>query len=158
MHRRVAVGCEHGRDLAQGYPIRFVAFDVSYRECVDGSEAASRFGLGCVTLGGQGRAGVRLVQRALYLGVRFFDTADAYGAGTSERTLGRALRGRRESVTVATKVGYVFRERSSAESYARGLVRPLARPASSRSPRGPIGRNAYATQDFSPGYLRMALE
>ena len=44
--------------------------------------------------------------------MRLFDTADVYGAGASERVLGRALRGRRSEVVVATKGGYVFRERT----------------------------------------------
>jgi aryl-alcohol dehydrogenase-like predicted oxidoreductase len=47
----------------------------------------------------------RIVDRALERGVRFFDTANAYGNGESERILGQALRGRREEVGLATKVG-----------------------------------------------------
>jgi aryl-alcohol dehydrogenase-like predicted oxidoreductase len=53
---------------------------------------------------------VRAVQRAIDLGVFFFDTADAYGAGHSERVLGRALAGRREHVVIATKFSNVFDE------------------------------------------------
>jgi D-threo-aldose 1-dehydrogenase len=46
------------------------------------------------------------VATALASGIRFFDTAPHYGAGLSERRLGRALRGvDRESVSIATKVG-----------------------------------------------------
>lgn len=47
----------------------------------------------------------RIVARALERGVTFFDTADAYADGESERILGRALRGARDRVIVATKVG-----------------------------------------------------
>ncbi len=47
----------------------------------------------------------RIVARALSRGVTFFDTANAYADGESERILGRALRGARDRVTVATKVG-----------------------------------------------------
>jgi len=47
----------------------------------------------------------RIVDRALERGVRFFDTANVYGNGESERILGQALRGRREEVGLATKVG-----------------------------------------------------
>jgi aryl-alcohol dehydrogenase-like predicted oxidoreductase len=48
---------------------------------------------------------ISAVNRALDLGVNFFDTADAYGNGTSERILGKALEGHdRESFVVATKV------------------------------------------------------
>ena len=39
-------------------------------------------------------------------GVTFFDAADAYGNGRSERQLAEAFRGRRDEVVLATKVGY----------------------------------------------------
>jgi aryl-alcohol dehydrogenase-like predicted oxidoreductase len=48
---------------------------------------------------------VSSVRRAIELGVNFFDTADAYGNGTAERILGRALKGcERGSLVIATKV------------------------------------------------------
>ncbi len=46
-----------------------------------------------------------LVARAIELGVNFFDTADVYGGGASERLLGAALAGRRSEVLIATKFG-----------------------------------------------------
>ncbi|MET0134501.1 MAG: aldo/keto reductase [Kibdelosporangium sp.] len=55
---------------------------------------------------------VRAIRRALELGVTFFDTADTYGAGHSERVLGRALAGHRDDVVLATKWGNVFDERT----------------------------------------------
>ncbi|WP_406462016.1 aldo/keto reductase [Streptomyces sp. NBC_00111] len=55
---------------------------------------------------------VAAIRRALDLGVRFFDTADVYGAGHSERVLGRALAGRRDEAVVATKWGNLFDERA----------------------------------------------
>ena len=53
---------------------------------------------------------VRTVHRALDLGVNFFDTASNYGAGHSERVLGRALAGRRERAVIASKFGNTFVE------------------------------------------------
>ena len=47
-----------------------------------------------------------MVMRALDAGVNFFDTADAYAGGESETMLGKALKGRRQEVVIATKVGY----------------------------------------------------
>ncbi|MGW4760027.1 aldo/keto reductase [Streptomyces chartreusis] len=85
----------------------------------------SALGFGCWAIGGEwqsvdgqplgwGRVddeeSVRAVRRALDLGVTFFDTADTYGAGHSERVLGRALGKRRADVVVATKWGNVFDE------------------------------------------------
>jgi aryl-alcohol dehydrogenase-like predicted oxidoreductase len=48
---------------------------------------------------------VRVIHRALDLGVDHFDTADVYGPFTNEETLGRALEGRRDEAVIATKVG-----------------------------------------------------
>ncbi|MFB6074110.1 MAG: aldo/keto reductase [Haloarculaceae archaeon] len=51
---------------------------------------------------------VGMIEDALDAGVTFFDTGDVYGHGDSERIVGDALAGRREEVTVSTKVGYDF--------------------------------------------------
>jgi aryl-alcohol dehydrogenase-like predicted oxidoreductase len=48
---------------------------------------------------------IATIHRALDLGVDFLDTADMYGPFTNERLVGRAIRGRREGVIVATKFG-----------------------------------------------------
>ncbi|CAM5724035.1 hypothetical protein SALBM311S_00525 [Streptomyces alboniger] len=53
---------------------------------------------------------MRAIRRALDLGVTFFDTADTYGAGHSERVLGRALGKRRDEVVLATEWGNLFDE------------------------------------------------
>jgi aryl-alcohol dehydrogenase-like predicted oxidoreductase len=49
---------------------------------------------------------VRVIQRALDLGVNFIDTAYSYGAGMSEERIGKAIAGRREQVILATKGGW----------------------------------------------------
>ncbi|MFF7444769.1 MULTISPECIES: aldo/keto reductase [unclassified Streptomyces] len=78
---------------------------------------------------------VRAIRRALDLGVTFFDTADVYGTGHSERVLGRALGKRRAEVVVATKWGNLFDERTrtlngqdaSTEYLREALTASLAR-------------------------------
>ena len=122
-----------------------------------------QLGFGCVNLGSAsggltGRSPVRLVQEAVDRGVLVFDTADVYGSGGSERVLGRALRNRRADVFIATKAGYTFRSRSTVGRLARRAGRPLAGiKRSSSASSTPVG-GAYATQDFSPAYLRRAVE
>lgn len=54
---------------------------------------------------------IRAIHRALDLGVNFFDTADAYGTGHSERVLGLALEGIREEAVISTKFGNVIDEK-----------------------------------------------
>jgi aryl-alcohol dehydrogenase-like predicted oxidoreductase len=48
----------------------------------------------------------RILARALELGIRHIDTANAYGEGTSERIVGEALKGKRDQVVLATKCGF----------------------------------------------------
>ena len=78
-----------------------------------GSQKVSAIGLGTWQFGESGwgwgselerEEAQRIVQRALELGVNFFDTAEAYGGGRSEEILGEVLQGRRQEVVVATKV------------------------------------------------------
>jgi aryl-alcohol dehydrogenase-like predicted oxidoreductase len=52
----------------------------------------------------------RAIQHAVNLGITFFDTADEYGCGQSERLLGEALKGIRDQVVIATKFGVTFNE------------------------------------------------
>lgn len=72
-----------------------------------GSLQVSVVGLGCNNFGWRldADATASVVHAALDSGVNFFDTADMYGGTRSEEYLGRALRGRREQVVVATKFG-----------------------------------------------------
>jgi len=78
----------------------------------------SRICLGCMSFGDpewrewvKGEAfGHDLVERALELGINFFDTANMYSKGESERVLGDALEGRREEAVVATKGYFRMRE------------------------------------------------
>jgi aryl-alcohol dehydrogenase-like predicted oxidoreductase len=51
---------------------------------------------------------IATIHRAIELGCDFFDTAEAYGPWTNERLLGRALKGRRDEVVIATKFGWEF--------------------------------------------------
>ena len=81
----------------------------------------SVIGLGCMTFGREADEGEsrRLVEAALEAGVTLFDAADVYSQGTAEEILGGVLRGRRQQVIVATKVGKL----AGAGPAERGLTR-----------------------------------
>jgi aryl-alcohol dehydrogenase-like predicted oxidoreductase len=84
----------------------------------------SAVGVGCWAMGGPLQAGtdqfgwgtsdddesVATLRRAFELGATFFDTASNYGAGHSEKVLGRALGDHRDEVVIATKWGYTSDE------------------------------------------------
>ena len=78
---------------------------------------------------------LRLLRRALDLGITFFDTADVYGDGEGETILAEAFAGRRNEVVIATKFGYDF------------YNHPGIQPGQRERP-----------HDWTPGFLRKACE
>src|SRR3954468_22201645 len=72
----------------------------------------SPMGLGCMGMSdAYGPAdeteSLATIHRALDLGINLLDTSDAYGPFTNEELVGKAIRGRRDEVSVATKFGFV---------------------------------------------------
>lgn len=115
---------------------------MKYRELGNTGIEVSQIGLGTWQLGGTADLGgkaigwanvddqssLRTLERAYELGITLFDTADAYGRGHSEELIGKTFRGRRDKIVISSKFGN--REMKD----------------------GSWGK------DFSPSYLRTALE
>lgn len=80
-----------------------------------GSEGlmASRLGLGCMGMSAfygsrDDEESLKVLDRAVELGITFWDTADMYGPYTNEILVGKALKKHRSRITLATKFGIVF--------------------------------------------------
>jgi len=74
----------------------------------------SAIGLGCMSLSGvygasDEAAGIALIHRAIDLGIDHFDSSDMYGWGQNEELLGRAFKGRRNGIVIASKFGQTRR-------------------------------------------------
>jgi aryl-alcohol dehydrogenase-like predicted oxidoreductase len=108
----------------------------------------SAIGIGCWTIGGlveregdrkhgwygtDDKGSIRAVHRALDLGVTFIDTADIYGTGHSERLLGKALKGKRDALVIATKFGKTFDERTGVRTDAHNEAPDYVRWACEQS-------------------------
>jgi aryl-alcohol dehydrogenase-like predicted oxidoreductase len=83
---------------------------MEYRTLGQSTLRVSAIGLGCMSLSGTYGKGddeesIRVVQHALDRGINFLDSSDMYGWGHNEELLGRAIKGRRNQVVLATKFG-----------------------------------------------------
>jgi aryl-alcohol dehydrogenase-like predicted oxidoreductase len=122
----------------------------------------SAFGFGCARIGGifqrDSASFLDLLSGAHEAGINFFDTADMYSQGESETLLGRAFRRRRGQVIIASKAGYCLPARRRLAARLKPLLRPVIQFLKIRRDRLPAGTRGALAQDFSPAYLRQAVE
>lgn len=120
----------------------------------------SRLGFGCASLGSRigKRDGLRLLGRALDLGITHFDVAPSYGRGYAEEILGRFLKGKQGRVTVCTKFGIEPAPRRAytpmllaAGRMAQAMIPRLRRQVGLRAP-------ARRHADVTPALLRRSVE
>jgi|SRR5579862_196707 len=122
----------------------------------------SVLGFGCSAL--MGRSGRRESLGALAAawdhGIRLFDTARSYGDGDSERLLGEFLRGRRSETVIGTKFGILPARRTTFNSVAKSIARPVlaAFPSARSFIRKSVPAGRFSGNQFSTTVLRKSIE
>jgi aryl-alcohol dehydrogenase-like predicted oxidoreductase len=137
---------------------------VRYRQFGKTGWRVSEIGFGGARIGGLlardgGRAtSLRTLEAACDAGINFFDTADMYSQGESEILVGKALGKKRDQVFIATKGGYCLPARKRLIQFIKPFAKPIVQALGLRRSAVPASLSGTVSQDFSPGYLREAVE
>jgi len=137
---------------------------VRYRQFGKTGWRVSEIGFGGARIGGLlaqdgGRAtSLKTLQAAFDAGINFFDTADMYSQGESEILIGKAFRDKRDRVFIATKGGYSLPRQKRLIQFIKPFAKPIVRALGLRRSAVPASLSGTVSQDFSPGYLREAVE
>ena len=135
-----------------------------YREFGKTGWRVSEIGFGGARIGGLfaqdgGRAAsLRTLEAALEAGINFYDTADMYAQGESEILIGKAFHKKRDKVFIATKGGFCLPARKRFIQLIKPLAKPLVRAIGLRRNAVSAALSGTISQDFSPSYLRQAVE
>jgi aryl-alcohol dehydrogenase-like predicted oxidoreductase len=86
---------------------------MEYLQLPDFQFPISKVGLGCMSLSGQYSQDKKILDTAVEVGINFLDTADLYQKGANEEVIGKWIRGKREKMILATKVGNQWDEKGS---------------------------------------------
>lgn len=135
-----------------------------YRQFGKTGWRVSEIGFGGARIGGLlaqdgGRAtSLKTLEAACDAGINFFDTADMYSQGESEILVGKAFRDKRDKVFIATKGGYSLPRQKRLIQLIKPFAKPIVRALGLRRSAVPASLSGTVSQDFSPGYLRQAVE
>jgi len=137
---------------------------VRYRQFGKTGWRVSEIGFGGARIGGLlaqdgGRAtSLKTLEAACDAGINFFDTADMYSQGESEILVGKAFRNKRDRVFIATKGGYSLPRQKRLIQFIKPFAKPIVQALGLRRSAVPASLSGTVSQDFSPGYLREAVE
>lgn len=135
-----------------------------YRQFGNTGWRVSEIGFGGARIGGLlaqdgGRAtSLKTLEAACDAGINFFDTADMYSQGESEVLVGKAFRNKRDKIFIATKGGYCLPRQKRLIQIIKPFAKPIVQALGLRRRVVPASLSGKVSQDFSPGYLREAVE
>jgi aryl-alcohol dehydrogenase-like predicted oxidoreductase len=123
----------------------------------------SQLGFGCSRLSGtvdykSDKEVISILQQAFDRGINFYDTADVYAQGRSERLLGEAFRNNRDAVIIATKAGYHLTAAGRVVSKLKPLLRALGSSMKRNQAQAQRTQRTWGSQNFSPDYIRRAID
>jgi aryl-alcohol dehydrogenase-like predicted oxidoreductase len=136
---------------------------MEYRKLGNTDLRVSVLSLGCSRLGGtiENRDDLTaklILSKAHEYGINFFDTADIYAQGNSEKLIGDVFRTKRNQVIIASKVGYRLNTAVSIGGKIKPILRQLIRLVPSLKTSLQKARASQMSQEFSPNYLKSAVE
>lgn len=123
----------------------------------------SKLGCGCSQIASLSTRHSRREVRTTLLeafeqGINFFDTADVYGQGDSERLLGQLFRNKRDKVIFCTKAGLTLRLSQTFIRWAKPFVHPVIRRWKAARKQATVARQESEGQCFDPKYLRNQID
>ena len=135
-----------------------------YRQFGKTGWRVSEIGFGGARIGGLldhdlgGATSLKALDAAYDAGVNFYDTADMYSQGESEVLIGKAFRKKRDKVFIATKGGYCLPKSRKLIQLVKPFAKPIVQALGLRRSAVSAARASPLPQNFSPGYLRDAVE
>lgn len=135
-----------------------------YRQFGKTGWRVSEIGFGGARIGGLldydrgGATSLRTLDAAYDAGINFFDTADVYSQGESEVLVGKAFRKKRDKVFIATKGGYCLPKSKKLIQFVKPFAKPVVQALGLRRNAVSAALSSPLSQNFSPGYLRDAVE
>lgn len=133
---------------------------MEYRELGRTGLKPSVIGFGCNTIAARGRSRrevVATLEAALDQGVTYFDTADRYSFGASERLLGEVLKGRHDQVIICSKAGHPMGPRQRLKDLLKPWARRLKRSKAGTRVVASV-RDSFDQHRFEPAYIVQAIE
>jgi aryl-alcohol dehydrogenase-like predicted oxidoreductase len=135
-----------------------------YRQFGKTGWSVSEVGFGGARIGGLldddrgGATSLRTLDAAYDAGINFYDTADMYSQGESEVLVGKAFRNKRDKVFIATKGGYCLPKSKKFIQLVKPFAKPIVQALGLRQNAVSAALSSPLSQNFSPGYLRQAVE